>query len=79
MLRIDVLTIFPGLFEAFVQESFVGIARERGRADVRIHDLREWATDRHRTVDDEPYDGPRAGEGREGSEGVALRRRGHAA
>ena len=57
MLRIDVITIFPGLFEPFLSESFVGIARRRGLAEVAIHDLRAWTTDRHRTVDDTPYGG----------------------
>jgi tRNA (guanine37-N1)-methyltransferase len=57
MLRIDVITIFPALFEPFLGESMVGIARERGKARVEVHDLRDWATDRHRTVDDAPYGG----------------------
>jgi tRNA (guanine37-N1)-methyltransferase len=57
MLRIDVVTIFPGLFEPFLGESMVGIARERGKARIEVHDLRGWATDRHRTVDDAPYGG----------------------
>jgi len=56
-LRIDVLTIFPGLFEPFLRESFVGLARERGCARIEVHDLRDWATDRHRSVDDSPYGG----------------------
>ena len=57
MLRIDVITIFPGLFEAFCDESIVGIAVRSGRLDIAIHDLRDWATDPHRTVDDSPYGG----------------------
>lgn len=57
MIRIDVLTIFPGLFEPFLAASFVGLARERGLAEIAVHDLRDWATDRHRTVDDSPYGG----------------------
>ena len=57
MLRIDVVTIFPGLFEAFLAESFVGIAQERGRLEARVHDLRSYTTDRHRSVDDAPYGG----------------------
>jgi len=55
--RIDVITIFPGLFAAFAGESFVGIARERGALDLRIHDLRDHTSDRHRSVDDSPYGG----------------------
>ena len=57
MIRIDVLTIFPRLFDPFLTESFVGIARERGHAKVAVHDLRAFATDRHRSVDDSPYGG----------------------
>jgi tRNA (guanine37-N1)-methyltransferase len=57
VLRIDVITLFPALFEPFLEASFVGMAREKGLAEVRIHDLRDWATDRHRTVDDSPYGG----------------------
>jgi len=55
--RIDVITIFPGLFEAFLDESIVGIAIRSGRLKVAIHDLRDWTTDSHRTVDDSPYGG----------------------
>lgn len=57
MLRIDVITIFPGLFEAFLDQSIVGIALRTGRLKVAIHDLRDWTTDRHQTVDDSPYGG----------------------
>jgi tRNA (guanine37-N1)-methyltransferase len=57
VLRIDVVTIFPDLFGPFLTESFVGIARQRGLAEIAVHDLRAWTTDRHRTVDDTPYGG----------------------
>jgi tRNA (guanine37-N1)-methyltransferase len=57
MLRIDVVTIFPGLFQDFLGESIVGIAAGSGAMEVRVHDLRAWTTDRHRTVDDAPYGG----------------------
>jgi tRNA (guanine37-N1)-methyltransferase len=57
VLRIDVITIFPGLFEAFLDESLVGIARRAGLVTIEAHDLRDWATDRHRRVDDSPYGG----------------------
>lgn len=57
MIRIDVLTIFPRFFDSFLAESFVGVARSRGEAAIEIHDLRDWATDRHRSVDDSPYGG----------------------
>jgi tRNA (guanine37-N1)-methyltransferase len=57
MLRIDVITIFPELFERFLEASILGSARREGRIAVGVHDLREWARDRHRTVDDVPYGG----------------------
>ncbi len=56
-MRIDVLTIFPGIFESPLRESLLGKAIERGLLDVRVHDIRDHATDRHRQVDDEPFGG----------------------
>jgi tRNA (guanine37-N1)-methyltransferase len=55
--RIDVLTIFPEYLAGPLDVSLLGRAREEGLLDVRLHDLRAWATDRHRTVDDAPYGG----------------------
>jgi len=55
--RIDVFTIFPGILEAPVRESLLGRAIAEGLLDVRIHDLRTWSSDRHRSVDDEAYGG----------------------
>lgn len=57
MLRIDVITIFPELFEPFLSLSTVGIARREGLLEVAVHDLRAWTKDRHRSVDDAPYGG----------------------
>ena len=57
MFEIDVLTIFPELFVPFLETAFVGHARRGGAAAIRTHDLRDWATDRHRSVDDQPYGG----------------------
>jgi tRNA (guanine37-N1)-methyltransferase len=56
-MRIDLFTIFPQYFTGALDASLIGRARDRGLLDVRVHDLREWATDRHRTVDDEPLGG----------------------
>ena len=56
-LRFDVITIFPGLFEPFLRESLVGAAIRAGLLEVDVHDLREWTSDRRRTVDDSPYGG----------------------
>jgi tRNA (guanine37-N1)-methyltransferase len=55
-MRIDVVTIFPD-YLAPLELSLAGKAREKGLIDVRVHDLRDWAHDRHRTVDDSPYGG----------------------
>jgi tRNA (guanine37-N1)-methyltransferase len=55
-MRIDVVTIFPEYLEP-LNVSLVGKARQRGRLDVRVHDLRDWAHDKHNTVDDTPYGG----------------------
>ena len=56
-MRIQVLTIFPELFEPFLSTSLVGRAIERRLLEVAVHDLREFTEDRHRSVDDEPYGG----------------------
>jgi tRNA (guanine37-N1)-methyltransferase len=54
--RIDIVTIFPAFFDV-LDVSLIGKARERGILDLRVHDLRDWTSDRHRTVDDTPYGG----------------------
>ena len=56
-MRIDVFTIFPGIVEGPLRESLLGKAIEAGVVDVRVHDIRSSATDKHRQVDDEPYGG----------------------
>jgi tRNA (guanine37-N1)-methyltransferase len=55
--RVRILTIFPELFERFAATSLVGRAVEKGALEIEVRDLREFAADRHRTVDDEPYGG----------------------
>ncbi|MBM3828514.1 MAG: tRNA (guanosine(37)-N1)-methyltransferase TrmD [Actinobacteria bacterium] len=56
-MRIDVFTIFPSLVDTFCAESLLGKCRESGLLDLRCHDLREYTTDVHRTVDDAPFGG----------------------
>jgi tRNA (guanine37-N1)-methyltransferase len=56
-MRIDVLTLFPGMFAGPLDESIVRRARDSGQVEVRLTDIRSFATDRHRTVDDTPYGG----------------------
>lgn len=53
----DVLTIFPEFFRGPFEHGVVARARETGLLDIRIHDLRNWTSDRHRTVDDRPFGG----------------------
>jgi tRNA (guanine37-N1)-methyltransferase len=55
-MRIDIISIFVDYFEP-LRLSLVGKAIENGIVDLRIHDLRDWTFDRHRTVDDAPYGG----------------------
>jgi len=54
--RVDVVSIFPSYFDG-LELSLLGKARESGILDLRVHDLRDWTSDRHRTVDDTPYGG----------------------
>jgi tRNA (guanine37-N1)-methyltransferase len=56
-MKIDVLTLFPGMFTGPMDESMVHRARKRGLLDLRVHNLRDWTHDRHRTVDDRPFGG----------------------
>ena len=55
--RIDIFTIFPELVETMASASVIGRGRTAGTLDVRVHDLRMAATDRHRSVDDAPFGG----------------------
>jgi tRNA (guanine37-N1)-methyltransferase len=55
--RVDVFTIFPEIFQSPLRESLLGRAIGEGLIEVRVHDLRDWSTDRHRSVDDEAYGG----------------------
>lgn len=57
MLRVDVLTLFPGLCEGAFTASMMKRAQEAGAASIRVHNLRDWARDKHRTTDDVPYGG----------------------
>ncbi|HEX6030912.1 MAG TPA: tRNA (guanosine(37)-N1)-methyltransferase TrmD [Tepidiformaceae bacterium] len=56
-LRVDVLTLFPDAFRGPLDVSIIKRAREAGLLDLHLHDIREHATDRHRTVDDYPFGG----------------------
>jgi len=56
-MRIDVVTGFPGLLAGPLDESILGKAREKGIVEIVVHDLRDYTSDRHRTIDDAPYGG----------------------
>ncbi len=56
-MRVDVHTLFPAMFEGFLGHGLVRLAREKGLVDVHLHDFRQHATDRHKSVDDRPFGG----------------------
>lgn len=57
MLRFDVFTLFPEVFEPYLQASILQRARQHGLLDVRLHNIRDWTYDKHHITDDEPYGG----------------------
>jgi len=57
MLRIDIITIFPEFFRDAIDYVIVKRARTAGLVEINSHDLRQWANDKHRTVDDRPFGG----------------------
>lgn len=57
MLRIDIITIFPGMFSAVLDESIMKRAQAKKLVDLRVHDLRDFTNDPHRKVDDRPFGG----------------------
>ena len=56
-MKVDVLTLFPGMFAGPLDESILKRARVSGALNLSIHNLRDWTHDRHRTVDDKPFGG----------------------
>jgi tRNA (guanine37-N1)-methyltransferase len=57
MLKIEIFTLFPGLFDASLRESILGRAIARGLLSVGVHNIRDSATDKHQVTDDTPYGG----------------------
>jgi len=57
MLRFEIISIFPRIFDSYFNTSIIGRALKRKLIKIKIHDLRKWTKDRHRTVDDRPYGG----------------------
>jgi len=56
-MKIDVLTLFPAMFAGPLDESIIMRARKSGLLDLKIHQLRDWTHDKHKTVDDHPFGG----------------------
>ncbi|MCS7337160.1 MAG: tRNA (guanosine(37)-N1)-methyltransferase TrmD [Verrucomicrobiae bacterium] len=56
-MRIDVVTLFPAMFTGPLDESIIKRARQRGLVEIHIHNLRDYAHDKHKTVDDRPFGG----------------------
>ena len=56
-MKFDILTLFPAMFEGPFSESIIKRAAQDGLIEIRLHDIRAWAFDRHRTADDYPYGG----------------------
>jgi tRNA (guanine37-N1)-methyltransferase len=56
-MRFDIVTIFPGMFDSVLGETIIKRAREKGLVDFQLHDIRDFARDKHRCVDDTPYGG----------------------
>lgn len=56
-MKIDIITLFPGMFAGPFNDSIIKIAREKKLVKIKIHNLRKWAKDKHKTVDDRPYGG----------------------
>jgi tRNA (guanine37-N1)-methyltransferase len=57
LMRIDFVTIFPKMFEPLLAEGVISRGARQGVLDIRVHDLRDYTTDRHRSTDDEAYGG----------------------
>ena len=56
-MNFDIITIFPKIFDSYLKESLIKKAQEKKFIQVRIHNLRDWTKDKHRTVDDRPFGG----------------------
>ncbi len=56
-MQFDVFTLLPEVFPPYLDSSILHRARQRGLIDVRIHNIRDWAADKHHVTDDEPYGG----------------------
>jgi len=69
-MRIDVLTLFPEMFQGPLETSIIGRAQAAGIVDIQLWNIRDFATDRHRQVDDYPFGGG-SGHGDEARTGIS--------
>jgi tRNA (guanine37-N1)-methyltransferase len=56
-MHVDIITLFPGLFDGFLNDAVIKRATGKGVLEVKVHNLRDWTSDRHQTVDDYPFGG----------------------
>jgi tRNA (guanine37-N1)-methyltransferase len=56
-LKFDIITIFPQIFDSYFSESIISRAQKNKRVEINVHNLRDYTTDKHKTVDDTPYGG----------------------
>jgi len=56
-MKFDIITIFPNIIEEYINTGIVNNALKKDLVEINVHDLRNWSTDKHKTVDDTPYGG----------------------
>jgi len=56
-MKIEIITLFPNYFDSVISQSIIGKGRDKKLFEIQIIDLREFATDKHRTTDDKPFGG----------------------
>jgi tRNA (guanine37-N1)-methyltransferase len=56
-MQFDIITIFPNIFDSYLNETFIKKAQDKGLIKINLHDLRKWTTNERKTVDDSPYGG----------------------
>ena len=57
MIHFDIITIFPEVITPYIESSIPKRAQEKGLVSIKVHNLRDWALDKHKSVDDTPYGG----------------------
>lgn len=57
MIQFDIITIFPQIFDSYFKESLIKKAQKKKKIKIKVHNLRNWAKDKHQTIDDRPFGG----------------------